>query len=139
MVDRLGFKTNHQLLTSRYAWKHTWSYASGDNSTLEQLSDRLSEETKAVDLMRSKVDGLVATLVKDAEAAKLASGAAAAGGGGAGGAAVPLPASAERRRAARLSSCVMSRLTPRLFPDRPVVSFMLQARRGGGQELHKGA
>ena len=47
---------------------------------------------------------------------------------------VPLPASVLHRRAARLSSCVMSRLTPRLFPDRPVVSFMLQARRGGGQQ-----
>ena len=62
-----------------------------------------------------QVRGLVDVLMKDG-----------AGGG------IP------RATVAQLSSCVMSRLSPRLFPERPLVSFMLQVLGGvEGVDTHE--
>ena len=80
----------------RYAWEHTWDMS--NFSSMPQLAEELARETRLVDSMRAKVKERTDKML----------------------------AASPGIQTGLLSSCAMHRISPSLFPARPVVSFMLQ-------------
>ncbi|GAX77943.1 hypothetical protein CEUSTIGMA_g5385.t1 [Chlamydomonas eustigma] len=105
-----------------YAWNHTWA----SKQLEEQLMETVQTETKVLLDMQRRVKSLlfkVQRLVEEGSAGHVA-----------GEGLKPLEPltgdvkekGGESGEAQFLSSCVMHRLNQKLFPDRPVVSFLLQ-------------